>query len=121
MSITFEKFAEANKARCTSPDGFRQEKLTDWSMSEWMVAMTGEVGEAANVLKKLNRDRDGYAGNTTSAEALRAQFKREIGDVGVYLDLLCQAGGFTLEEAMLEAFNGKSSQIGYPVILGDVN
>jgi NTP pyrophosphatase (non-canonical NTP hydrolase) len=57
-------FSVNNRERCESPQGFNHQ-LTDWSLSDWMTALTGEVGEAANIVKKLNRIRDNIAGNPT--------------------------------------------------------
>lgn len=114
--ITFEDFSRANLARCVAPDGFRH-PLDSWSLSDWFLAAVGELGEAANVAKKLNRCRDGIAGNKETEDDLRAKLRREIGDTGVYLDLLCQYLGFSLLDAMIEVFNRKSAEIGYPVEL----
>lgn len=75
----------------------------------------GELGEAANVAKKLNRIRDGIPGNKETEAELRAKLKREIGDVFVYLDLLSQSAGFTIEDAAVEAFEAKSLEIGFPL------
>lgn len=116
MSLTFEQFAAANRQRCEAADGFNH-RLDSWSLSDWMTATVGELGEAANVVKKLNRERDGIPGNSTSKVALRAALRLEIADTFVYLDLMAQAAGITLEEAVREAFNAKSDQIGYPVTL----
>jgi len=89
--LTFQGFSAINNARCR--DGFKHD-LASWSASDWMVATMGELGEAANVLKKLNRERDGIKGNTATATALRAQLRREIADTFIYLDLMSQALGF---------------------------
>lgn len=78
-----------------------------------MVAVVGELGEAANVLKKLNRTRDGIPGNKETVEQLRQKFAHELADAYVYLDLLCQACGIDLETAVNEVFEAKSAQIGY--------
>ena len=110
--ITFKQFSQANKDRCESPSGFNH-KLTDWSTSDWFVAVMGELGEAANIAKKLNRVRDGIPGNKENPEQLRAKLRKEIGDVFVYLDLLCQAHGFNIDDAAIEVFNSKSIEIGY--------
>jgi NTP pyrophosphatase (non-canonical NTP hydrolase) len=83
-------------------------------MSDWMIATLGELGEAANILKKLNRVRDGIPGNKESADQLRDKLRREIGDTFVYLDLLAQSAGFTVADAAREVFNAKSEEIGYP-------
>ena len=81
-------------------------------MSDWMLACLGELGEAANIQKKLNRLRDGLR-NKEDAVELRAKFKSEIGDTMLYLDLVAQAAGFSLEEAAQQSFNDKCDEIGY--------
>jgi NTP pyrophosphatase (non-canonical NTP hydrolase) len=114
--LTFEQFSAANRARCEDPQGFKH-PLTGWTTSDWMTAMVGEVGEAANVVKKLNRYRDGVPGNKVSEAELRDQLRKEIGDVFVYLDLMAQSLGFKIEDAAREVFNAKSTEIGYPKTL----
>lgn len=111
--MDLNEFSRANAARCTSGIGFGHAP-GDWSLSDWMVATLGELGEAANVLKKLNRYRDGIAGNTASKAELIEQFEREIADTMIYLDLLAQAAGFSLADAVRKTWNAKSKQIGYP-------
>ena len=105
-------FSARNRARCESPQGFNH-PLTGWSASDWMVATFGELGEAANVLKKLNRVRDGVPGNKETAEALRSKLASELADAYIYLDLFCQSQGIDLREAVLKTFDAKSAQIGY--------
>ena len=116
MAITFKEFSQQNRARCEHPQGFHH-PLSSWSTSDWMTAMVGEVGEAANVVKKLNRVRDGVPGNKVSADELRAMLRRELGDVFIYLDLMAQSCGFNIADAAIEVFNAKSEDIGYPVTL----
>ena len=115
-SMSFAAFANANRERCESPQGFKH-KLSDWTSSDWMTALVGEVGEAANVVKKLNRYRDGINGNTEAEDALRNKLRKELGDVFVYLDLMAQSLGFRIEDAATEVFNSKSAEIGYPETL----
>lgn len=110
--MTFEQFSQANRDRCESPVGFNH-KLSAWSTSDWFVAIMGELGEAANVAKKLNRIRDGIPGNKETLEQLQAKLRKELGDTFVYLDLLCQAHGFSIADAAVEVFNTKSAEIGY--------
>jgi NTP pyrophosphatase (non-canonical NTP hydrolase) len=98
------------------PDGFNH-KLKSWSTSDWFTAVMGELGEAANVAKKLNRVRDGIRGNKESAEILRAKLRKELGDVFVYLDLLCQSLGFEIGDAATQVFNEKSAEIRCPIQL----
>lgn len=111
-SMTFETFTMRNVARCESPDGFGH-KLSRWTLSDWMTATFGELGEAANVAKKLNRVRDGIVGNNENEEELRDKLKREVGDAFIYLDLLARSEGFTIEEAARLSFDSKSKEIGY--------
>ena len=82
-----------------------------------MTALVGEVGEAANVVKKLNRVRDGMPGNKLTPDKLRDQLRKELGDVFVYLDLMAQSLGFSIADAAAEVFNAKSKDIGYPQTL----
>lgn len=75
--------------------------------------MTGEVGEAANVIKKLNRYRDQIKGNSETREELLAMLADEIADAAIYLDLLAQAAGFDLETIRDAKFAKTSAKIGY--------
>ena len=109
-------FGIINRTRCESPCGFNH-KLSSWSLSDWITATMGELGEAANIVKKLNRVRDGVPGNQETEEQLRAALRHEIADVFIYLDLLAQAAGVDLEEAVREKFNLTSDKIGSAIKL----
>lgn len=111
--MDFRYFAFENKARCVSPDGFNHH-LQDWSLSDWFTATLGELGEAANVAKKLNRVRDGIGGNSETPEQLQQMLRDEVADTFIYLDLLAQAAGFSLEDAVVAKFNRTSEKVGYP-------
>lgn len=106
------EFSQENLARCTHEKGFNH-PLSSWSLSDWMTATMGELGEAANVLKKLNRERDGIPGNTQSAEELKSQFADELADTFIYLDLLSQAAGIDLASAVRAKFDRTSAKIGF--------
>ena len=105
-------FSAENRRRCEAPDGFNH-PLPSWSLSDWMTALTGEVGEAANVVKKLNRVRDGIPGNKLTPTELRAKLADELADSFIYLDLLAQAADIDLPEAIFRVFDRKSAEIGY--------
>lgn len=113
MPLDFSEFSKANRIRCEAPDGF-DHPLHSWPLSDWVTAVTGEVGEMANVVKKLNRIRDGIRGNTQNEEELRDALRDEAADVFIYLDLLCQAAGFRLDKAVVDKFNRSSEKVGYP-------
>lgn len=112
--MTIEEFSAMNKARSEAPHGFNH-KLESWSLSDWLTATMGELGEAANIVKKLNRVRDGVRGNDDGEEEgmLREKLLRELADTYIYLDLMIQAVGAEPAAAVLITFNRKSKQIGY--------
>ena len=104
-------FSKVNRMRCEHPSGFNH-LLHSWSLSDWMTATLGELGEAANVLKKLNRVRDGIPGNDETEDELKMKFSRELADAFIYLDLMCQRAGVDLAAAVQEVFNAKSKKLG---------
>lgn len=109
--LTFAELREVNRSRCARwhPGG-----IYDWSLSDWGVATAGELGEALNVVKKLNRVRDGLRGNDVDEEALRAQLGDEIADTAIYLDLLAERAGIDLADAIARKFNRTSEKNGFP-------
>lgn len=110
--MEFSLFSKINRTRCESPQGFNH-ALHSWSLSDWMTATLGELGEAANVAKKLNRVRDGIPGNRETPDELRQMLSDEIADAFIYLDLLAQSEGIDLQSAVLAKFDTTSRKIGY--------
>src|SRR5579863_8864575 len=100
--------SDVSLARCLRwhPGG-----LQSWSLSDWGVALAGECGEVCDVIKKLNRVRDGMGGNKRSPAELRADLADEIADVYLYLDLLAQAAGVDLSSAVTKKFNEVSERM----------
>lgn len=118
MSVSWSDFSAINLDRCTSPHGFNH-AIGSWSLSDWFTAVTGELGEAANIAKKLNRVRDGIPGNTAdeTTRSLRDKLRDEIADTAIYLDLLAQSQGFDLFEAMIDKFNRTSAKHRFPYVI----
>lgn len=115
-------FAIANRRRCADKNGFNH-PIGNWTLSDWFTAILGELGEAANLAKKLNRIRDGVRGNdkgVTKGE-LKSKLADELADTFIYLDLLAQSQGVDLADAVRDKFNRTSRKIGYPYIIGDGN
>lgn len=110
--MTFAAFSAENRARCEAPNGFNH-PVGSWSLSDWMTATMGELGEAANAAKKLNRVRDGIVGNDETEAELRANFADELADTFIYLDLLAQSQGIDLAAAVRAKFDRTSKKIGY--------
>ena len=109
--MDFATLRAANLSRCAR---WHSRGLSEWSLSDWFTATMGELGEAANIAKKLNRERDGIAGNTQTADELRAELADEIADVAIYLDILAASEGIDLAEAIARKFNKTSEKVGFP-------
>lgn len=111
MDTTY--FSLVNLSRCLR---WHEQGLGSWSASDWMTALAGEVGEAANVVKKLNRIRDGLPGNKEgiTEASLKAELADEIGDIYAYLDLFAQSQGLDLAACAVNKFNKVSERLGFP-------
>lgn len=112
-SLTFQEFSQINRQRSESPYGF-EHPLSNWSPADWMTATVGELGEAANVIKKMKRAQDGIKGNKEDMATLQNKLQRELADTVTYLDLMCQSMGMDLGTILIQKFNEKSEEIGYP-------
>jgi NTP pyrophosphatase (non-canonical NTP hydrolase) len=110
--MDLEAFSIENLKRCEAKNGFNHTP-GDWSMSDWMTATMGELGEAANIVKKLNRVRDDIPGNKETSNELGAMLADEIADTFIYLDLLATRCGYSLAEIVRSKFDRTSEKIGY--------
>ena len=70
--------------------------------------LAGEVGEACNVIKKLERERMGIRGSRDTLEHLA----EELADVVICVDLIAMQAGINLELAVRHKFNATSQKIG---------
>jgi NTP pyrophosphatase (non-canonical NTP hydrolase) len=114
--LTFNALRYANTARLPvfkdakgriahAPDG------SDWSLADWLQATVGELGELANLLKKVRR------GDLTMEEA-QLEIGRELADTATYLDILAMRCGVDLGEAITEKFNVVSRRVHADVFFG---
>lgn len=99
--------------------------LSDWSLSDWLCATGGELGEAMNAAKKLKRIEEGIA-NLSSDPArqvsdvadARAMILDELADTFCYLVLTAArvAPRFPelLNDAIVQKFNAVSDRYGFP-------
>ena len=116
--LSFRTLREANKKRLpefknskglpahSEPDG------SDWSPSQWLQAVTGEIGEYANLRKKFER------GDLDESEFKRLA-EEELADVQTYLDILAFQLGIDLGDATKRKFNKVSERVGSSVFIGD--
>jgi NTP pyrophosphatase (non-canonical NTP hydrolase) len=117
-ALTFDAFRAANITRCVKwhPAG-----IESWSTSDWLTAVTGELGELASLIKMRNRERDGLVGNKFSPTDQHVA--DELADVLTYLDLLAHVLGVDLGVAVTEKFNQISERNGFsdriPVVIDD--
>ena len=114
-SLDFAIFRQANLARLPlfknalgvvlhPADG-----SNDWKPEMWVTALVGEVGEFANLYKKLVR---GDFGTGSYYAELSKKLADELADVFCYLDLLANSLSIDLGGAVIEKFNEVSDRIG---------
>jgi hypothetical protein len=90
-----------------------------WTPDKWNTAFIGEYGEAMNVLKKINRIRDGIPGRKTETDTMELgmQLMYELADAFTYFDLLTesceQMTGLDLGDFIVSKFNQVSQQYGF--------
>jgi len=77
---------------------------SDWKLSAWSNAVCGELGELANLIKKVER-------GDFSLEEKRGEIGDEIADVLIYLDILAFRAGVDLSEATIRKFNAVSDKV----------
>lgn len=70
--------------------------------------LAGETGEACNVIKKLERERQGWAGSRASKD----QLAEELADVVICADLCAVTAGIDLDAAVIAKFNATSEKVG---------
>lgn len=75
--------------------------------------LAGEVGEACNVIKKLERERMGIRGSRASV----AELADELADVLICADLIALHYGIDLEAAVARKFNATSEKVGLSTML----
>jgi len=108
--LTFNALREANKKRIPQfknskgKPAHSKKDGSDWKLSAWANAVLGELGEAANIIKKIER------GDFTLEEKRKALGK-EFADVQTYLDILAFRAGVDLGQATIDKFNEVSVRV----------
>ena len=113
-NLTFSDVTAVNARRCQ-----RWHKDKPWDLPNWAVALTGEVGELCNVLKKLKRIEDGIQHKGIPREVLLYEVGRECADIFLYLDLLATHAGVDLPQEIIDKFNEVSMRYDFPERLRD--
>lgn len=102
-SLTFAGLAHWNARR--NDEAFPE--CEGWSATDWATALSGEVGELCNFIKKLRR---GEPINTID-------LAKELADIVTYADHLARFFGINLGEAVRAKFNEVSKRRGSPITL----
>lgn len=79
--------------------------------------LAGEVGEACNVIKKLERERLGILGSRATV----GELADELADVLICADLIAMHYGIDLEAAVARKFNATSEKVGLQTRLAGPN
>ncbi len=99
--MNYKTLREANYARQQEWD--TENRIT---LSYRGNELAGEVGEACNLIKKLERERLGIKGS----RATREQLAEELADVMICLDLIAMHEGIDLVKAVQDKFNATSKK-----------
>ncbi|MER8786857.1 MazG-like family protein [Mesorhizobium sp. M0983] len=99
----FSTLREANEVRQAEWD-----KESGISLSYRGNELAGEVGEACNVIKKLERERLGIRGSRATIE----QLAEELADAVICVDLIAMHEGIDLQQAIARKFNSTSEKYG---------
>lgn len=108
--LTFNALRAANAERIGSSRYRKCEE--NWTPAHWMQATVGELGELANLLKKVDRGDFPF-------DQVKTEVAKELADVQTYLDILALKLGVDLGQATIDKFNEVSARIGSHVVLGE--
>jgi NTP pyrophosphatase (non-canonical NTP hydrolase) len=81
-------FADLRGANATRNLRWFASGRNEWSHDDWLVSLGGEIGEALNIVKKMQRDRLKMRGNAEAWDQLLIMLGDELADVVIYLDVL---------------------------------
>ncbi|AZZ92767.1 hypothetical protein EUZ85_19380 [Hahella sp. KA22] len=108
MTLKFDDLRKANIARLPH---FKNAKgqlahCENWTPADWLQALHGELGEYANLMKKVKR------GDFAMSE-VHEKLALELADAQTYLDLLAWSIGVDLGDITTRKWNEVSARIGY--------
>jgi NTP pyrophosphatase (non-canonical NTP hydrolase) len=96
-----------------------ERRQKEWDPSDTITAayrgneLAGEVGEACNVIKKLERERLGIRGT----RATKAELAQELADIVICVDLIAMQYGIDLSYAVEEKFNATSRKYNLQTVI----
>jgi len=96
-NLSFAEMRKSNAKRSKKVYPICQE----WSAADWACALSGEVGETCNLIKKMRR----------GEEIPIEEIAKEIADIVLYADLLANHFGLDLGKIVRDKFNEVSDRV----------
>jgi NTP pyrophosphatase (non-canonical NTP hydrolase) len=116
--LTFGRFSSTNLARAKR---WHDGGIAMWSVSDWLMAMAGEAGEACNAGKKLRRIEEQIVNlradperQISDRQSALIKIVEELADTVIYCDLVAARIGMSLSEGITKKFNEVSERYGFP-------
>lgn len=109
QQLSWDTLRELSAKR--AEEGFKTYKNVP--ITYWTTALMGEGGELCNMIKKLERVANGGidgGSSYTAAEIDKKMLAEEIGGIAIYLDILAGLLDISLEDAIIDTFNDKSTK-----------
>lgn len=102
--LTFKQFSEANAQRAPGFTNSKGEKFGEFTPLEVCGCAAGEMGELANLVKKVRR-------GDFAIDDVRQKIADEVGDTVTYLAILCNKLDIDFGEACRVKFNAVSDRV----------
>jgi len=136
--LSFKALQEASRKRNkrfrNARGGLAQKPDAKWTPERWTLATMGELGEFANLLKKVLRgdfevdlediknssglvDRCGLSDESILSDDLKTKLAFELADTAIYLGLLADSLNIDLGEAVTQKFNRQSLEMPIPRVM----
>lgn len=112
MNLNLKEFSKLNRDRAV--EGFKTYERVP--LTYWTTAIAGEVGELCNMIKKLERVKNGGidgGSSYTAATITKEMIEEQIGGIAIYLDLISGILDIDLQQAIIKTFNSKSEKYGF--------
>lgn len=112
--------SEIVKQSVSRADRWHGGDFRNWSLADWSNAFAGEAGEVCNAVKKYRRIEDGMASINEGARHVsslldaRLKIAKELADTFLYMVLIAEYLELDLPQAIVDVFNQKSEEYGFP-------
>lgn len=117
IDTAFEYLTEISTQRSNR---WHKDAEQQWNIMEWAAAVCGEAGELANIAKKIRRVETGMQSIGSAGlqpDQLPELYKKlgqECADTFLYLILLAKKANVDFAQVIVDKFNTKSAEYGFP-------